>query len=66
MVVNQEFRNTLDLTVLTHLYQAVAGRVIKPDYYISILLSMMPYSDEWDVAKVLNPEFGTEYAPPEF
>ena len=66
--VNTEFKNTLDLNVLSHLYQAVAGGVLQPEYYATLLLSMMPYSDEWDVKSILNPDFGKEepYYPPEF
>jgi hypothetical protein len=39
---------------------AVNSKIITPKYYGSQLLSMMPYSDEWDVDKILNPDFGKE------
>jgi hypothetical protein len=60
LVVNTEFKSALDLNLLGHLYQAVAGRVLRPEYYASVLLSMMPFSDEWDVKSAVNPEFGKE------
>ena len=66
--VNMEFKNTLDLNLLAHLSQAVTARIVNPDYYVALLLSMMPYSDEWDVKTVLNENFGKDegYIPPEF
>jgi hypothetical protein len=60
LVVNTEFKSALDLNLLGHLYQAVAGRVLRPEYYASVLLSMMPFSDEWDVDSAVNPDFGKE------
>jgi hypothetical protein len=58
--VNTEFKSSLDLSLLSHLMAAVNSKIITPDYYGSQLLSMMPYSDEWDVDNVLNPDFGKE------
>jgi hypothetical protein len=60
IVINTEFKNSLDLNVLGHLQQAVTSKIIKPDYYVFILLSMIANSDEFAVDDVLNPDFGKE------
>ena len=60
VLVNTEFKNSLDLNVLAHLQRAATDKIILPEYYVSQLLSMMPFSDEWTVDTVLNPKFGKE------
>jgi hypothetical protein len=55
-----DFKSTLDLNLLSHLFQSVTAGIVNPEYYIAQLLSMMPYSDDWTVDNVLNPEFGKE------
>jgi hypothetical protein len=68
ILVNTEFKNSLDLNLLSHLQQSVNSKIIDPKYYVQQLLSMMPYSDEWTVENVINPDFGKdrEYELPEF
>ena len=58
--MNTEFKNSLDLTLLGHLLQAVASQVIASEYYASQMLSMLPYSDEWTVDNVVNKNFGKD------
>jgi hypothetical protein len=68
IVVNMEFKNSLDLNLLGHLQQAVTAEIIVPKFYVQQLLSMLPYSDEWTDEDALNPNFGkeTEYEFPEY
>jgi hypothetical protein len=67
--VNTEFKNALDLSLLSHLQQAVTSRIILPKFYAQQLLSMLPNSDEWTAESALDPEFGKperDYGYPEF
>jgi hypothetical protein len=60
VMVNTNFKNSLDLNLLAHLSQAASEGLIKPNFYVSMLLSMAPNTDEFSVDEVQNPDFGKE------
>jgi hypothetical protein len=58
--VNTEFKNVLDMPVLAHLQTSAINKLVTQEYYVSILLSMMPNSDEFTDKEVINKDFGKE------